>query len=215
MRDESGIKAMLKEAGILFAITLIAGLALGFFFELTKEPRRIQQEKAVQEACAAVFSEKQYIDAGISFRECEYTPSGKLSAELAENGVTIGKVYGAFSQAGLSFGYVVEAASGRGYGGEIVLYVGVRTDGTVNGVSIRDINETPGFGMEAPDVLVPQFAGRRVESFVFTKTGAAAENEVDAISGATRTTGAVTNAVNGGLAAAWELLGLEGGDGNE
>ena len=39
---------MLKEAGILFAITLIAGLLLGFVYELTKEPIRLQEEKAVQ-----------------------------------------------------------------------------------------------------------------------------------------------------------------------
>lgn len=38
---------MLKEAGILFAITLIAGLLLGFVYELTKEPIRQQEEKAV------------------------------------------------------------------------------------------------------------------------------------------------------------------------
>ena len=47
---------MLKEAGILFAITLIAGLLLGFVYELTKEPIRLQEEKAVQEACQAVFT---------------------------------------------------------------------------------------------------------------------------------------------------------------
>lgn len=46
---------MLKEAGILFAITLIAGLLLGFVYELTKEPIRLQEEKAVQEACRAVL----------------------------------------------------------------------------------------------------------------------------------------------------------------
>ena len=38
---------MLKEAGILFAITLIAGLLLGFVYELTKGPIRLQEEKAV------------------------------------------------------------------------------------------------------------------------------------------------------------------------
>ena len=48
---------MLKEAGILFAITLIAGLMLGVVNELTKEPIRIQQEKAIQEACRAVFAD--------------------------------------------------------------------------------------------------------------------------------------------------------------
>ena len=47
---------MLKEAGILFAITLIAGLLLGFVYELTKEPSSAGR-KAVQEACQAVFTD--------------------------------------------------------------------------------------------------------------------------------------------------------------
>lgn len=43
--NKNDIQAMLKEAGILFAITLIAGLLLGFVYELTKEPIRQQEEK--------------------------------------------------------------------------------------------------------------------------------------------------------------------------
>ena len=68
-------------------------------------------------------------------------------------------------------------------------------------------------GMQAPDVLVPQFHDKNVDNFVYTKTGAVADNEIDAISGATVTTRAVINAVNGGLKAAHVLL--EGGGGNE
>ena len=55
MRNNSDLKTMFREAGILFGITLLAGLLLGLVYEVTKEPRRIQQEKAVQEACVAVF----------------------------------------------------------------------------------------------------------------------------------------------------------------
>ena len=47
MKNNKDIQVMLKEAGILFAITLIAGLLLGFVYELTKEPIRLQEEKAV------------------------------------------------------------------------------------------------------------------------------------------------------------------------
>ena len=36
MKNKNDVQAMLKEAGILFAITLIAGLLLGFVYELTK-----------------------------------------------------------------------------------------------------------------------------------------------------------------------------------
>lgn len=62
-------------------------------------------------------------------------------------------------------------------------------------------------------MLTPQFAGKKVDSFTYTKTGAKADNEVDAITSATVTTKAVTEAVNGALAAAEELPG--GGAQNE
>ena len=60
MKNKNDIQAMLKEAGILFAITLIAGLLLGFVYELTKEPIRQQEEKAVQEACQTVFADAEH-----------------------------------------------------------------------------------------------------------------------------------------------------------
>lgn len=205
MQNKIGLGTVLKEAGILLAITLIAGLLLGVVNELTEEPIRIQQEKAIQEACQAVFPNIE----GISeFRDIGYVPEESLALELSSDGVEIGTVYAAMSGEVL-IGYVVEAVSGEGYGGNIVLYVGVSTDGVVSGVSILELSETPGLGMEAPKVLVPQFAGRAVDSFVYTKTGASAENEVDAITSATVTTSAVVNAVNGGILVAHELLGYE------
>ena len=207
MKNKSDITVMLKEAGILFAITLIAGFLLGVVNELTKEPIRIQQEKAVQEACAAVFQE------AASFEKMEYEPGEGLQQELSGMGVRIGSVYRALGSDGAMLGYVLESTSTQGYGGNIVLYLGVTMDGTLNDISILEISETAGLGMLAPEVLAPQFHDRKVDSFVYTKAGAAAENEVDAITSATITTKAVTDAVNGGLKAAQSLR--EGGAGNE
>ena len=212
MRDKSAVKTMIREAGVLFGITLIAGLLLGLVFEVTKEPRRIQQEKAVREACAAVFPQAEEQEKELLFTEVDYTAGEETALYLAEEKVSIGTVFRAECD-GSFYGYVVEA-SAKGYGETIVLYVGVGADGTVNGVTITETSETPGLGMEASGVLTPQFAGKNYESFVYTKTGAGENtNEVDAISGATITTKAVTAAVNGGLRAARELLG--GGVGNE
>lgn len=206
-KKQSDVSVMLKEAAILFAITLISGLVLGFVYEVTKEPIRIQQEKAVQEACMAVFPGAE--DLGITFEELTYEPNESLAAELAANGVTVGTVFEAKDGSGAFYGYVVQSATAEGYAGDIVLYVGVKADASVSGVSIMEIGETPGLGMEAPKVLVPQFAGKQVNSFTYTKTGSMSDSEVDAISGATITTKAVVNAVNGGLATAKSLM--EGG----
>lgn len=122
-------------------------------------------------------------------------------------------MYRALGSDGAMLGYVLESTSTQGYGGNIVLYLGVTMDGTLNDISILEISETAGLGMLAPEVLAPQFHDRKVDSFVYTKAGAAAENEVDAITSATITTKAVTDAVNGGLKAAQSLR--EGGAGNE
>ena len=212
MQNKSDMSVMLKEAGILFAITLIAGLVLGVVYELTKEPIRIQQEKAVQEACEAAFplseNDKPGVDGYPRFLFVdyfEYTFDEAFLSELAADGVKIGTIYAVIDNFNPTMdsvkycGYVVEVTSKNGYGGDIVLYVGVDFDGTVRGVSILELSETAGLGMEAPKVLAPQFAGRNVESFVYTKTGALTDNEVDAISGATVTTSAVVDAVNGSL----------------
>lgn len=209
MKSKSGIGTACKEAGILFGITLIAGLLLGFFYELTKEPIADQQRRAVREACAAVFP------AASAFEQIEYAASEKLSEELAALGVTTGSVYLARSSGGSLLGYVIQSASRRGYGGDIVLYVGVSLDGTLNDVSILEISETPGLGMRAKDVLSPQFRGKKAGSFVYTKAGAKADNEIDAIANATITTRAFTDAVNGALQVARELNAQGAGGGNE
>lgn len=201
MKNNADVKVMLKEAGILFAITLISGLILGFVYELTKEPIRLQQEKAIQEACAAVFADADHFDVK------DYMASGSVEAQLAENGVKVGTVYEAKNASNEVLGYVMESTSTQGYGGNIVLYVGVRMDGTVNDISILEIAETPGLGMRAGEVLVPQFHEKQAESFTYTKSGSTSDSEIDAISGATITTKAVTNAVNGGLLVYGDLQG--------
>ncbi len=187
MKSKSGFVEMIKNAGILFAITLIAGLALGFVNELTKEPIAYQQELKVQRACAAVFTD------AASF-EALPNAGGSLN-----NGVEIGTIFKALAEDGTLLGYVINTTSSEGYGGDIALMMGVRMDGTLNGISLLEIAETPGLGMQAEDVLVPQYAGKNVSTFTYTKSGAMNDSEIDAISGATVTTEAVNNAVNGGL----------------
>jgi len=209
MERSRDIKDMLKDANILFLITLIAGLELGFVYELTKEPIRLQEEKAIQEACQAVFAED--ANMGLTFQEDTYVPDATKQAELAGMGVEIGTVYAAVSQSGTLRGYVVESTSKEGYGGNIILYVGVTTEGAVSGVSILEIAETPGLGMNADAVLIPQFKGVQTSKFTYTKAGSTSDSEIDAISGATITTEAVVNAVNGAVKVVTEDL-LKGGN---
>ncbi len=198
MKRSGNFGKMIKEAGILFAITLIAGLILGFVNQLTADPIAKQQELKIQKACAAVFAQ------AASFEERAEDASG--AAYQAAAGVRFGKVYTALAQDGSVMGYVIGVTSTEGYGGDIEIMMGVTTEGHLNGISILSISETPGLGMQAGEVLVPQFADKEVKTFQYTKSGAKADNEIDAISGATITTKAVTSAVNEGLTYFREVL---------
>ena len=186
------MKSMIKDAAILFAITLIAGLLLGVVYEVTKDP--IAQQKALRKnkACKEVFQE------AVDFRALELsvpeTPEAGEKAAAAINGVSE-----AVSEDGTVLGYVLDITTHEGYNGDIQFTMGIKMDGTVNGISLLSISETPGLGMKAEEVLKPQFAGKNVSLFSYTKTGALAPDQIDAISGATITTNALVNGVNAGL----------------
>ena len=55
--------------------------------------------------------------------------------------------------------------------------------------------------VQLTDDFKNQFRDKNVEKFTYTKTGATSDDEIDALSGATITTNAMTNGVNAGLAA--------------
>jgi electron transport complex protein RnfG len=121
----------------------------------------------------------------------------KQVEDTAESsGCTINEVVEAKAN-GETIGYVVTTTTSEGYGGEIQISVGILKDGTVNGVAILTIGETAGLGMKATDeAFYGQYAGKNVEFFSVTKAGASADNEIDALSGATITSNAMTKAVN-------------------
>ena len=208
------MKQMMKDAMILFLITLISGAALGLVYEVTKEPIAQQEQKAKNEAYQNVF------EAAEDFTELteEAYSSDALTAFVKENGfdASIDGVAQALSGDGSVLGYVITVTDHEGYGGDIQFTMGVADDGTFNGISLLSISETAGLGMRAGEVLVPQFAGKQVEKFSYTKTGAASDDQIDAISGATITTNAVVNGVNAGLLCFQEKLNMtEGGAANE
>lgn len=192
------MKTMLKDALVLFIITVVAGLALGFVYFITKEPIKAAEEKKANEAYAEVI-------AGASnFEEIDVidTMSGEFGGAWKSNGYDkndINKVLEAKDSSGNILGYVIMVTSHAGFGGDISFTMGMNSEGVLTGISILSISETPGLGMKAEEVLKPQFANKNVTGFSVTKTGASADSQIDAISGATITSNALTNAVNAGL----------------
>ena len=85
--------------------------------------------------------------------------------------------------------------------GNITVSVGLTADGTVSGIAFTELNETPGLGsLVGEDSFKGQFAGVKTDRFVLNKSGGStADNEIDSVSGASISSGAVVNAVNAAL----------------
>lgn len=187
------MKSMIKDAAILFVITLISGLLLGVVYDVTKEPIAVQQAKRKNEACKEVFQD------AVDFGALELSAPEPMPGSGEKASATINDVSEARAEDGTVLGYVLDITTHEGYNGDIQFTMGIRMDGTVNGISLLSIAETPGLGMKAEGVLKPQFAGKNVDLFMYTKTGSMSPDQIDAISGATITTNAVVNGVNAGL----------------
>lgn len=182
---------IVKNTMILTAITLIAGLLLGVVYEVTKAPIATANEKAKKEAWQAVFP-----DADLNDFEAVDVDE-KISASVADSlgeKVAVDEVCSVGDE-----GYVITVTDSEGYGGDIQVTVGITSDGTVNGVSILSISETAGLGMKAKDPsFYEQYVGVQTSEFYVSKDGGDGE-PIDAISGATITSRAMTGAVNEAL----------------
>ena len=143
--------------------------------------------------CKAAFGERLlYVGLQGSYMRGEATENSDIKAEVNE-------VYEARDMDNELIGYVISVITKEGYGGDIRMYMGVTMSGRLMGISILEIHETPGLGMRASEVLVPQFRDLKGTEFTVTKNGKVAENEIDAITSATITSKAVTRGVNFGL----------------
>ena len=200
---------IIKEALALTLITLVAGVALGGVYEITKDPIARQEAQAKAEAYEQVFTD------AAAFEEVKMddTLIQTIRDQLDQEGYkaqSIEEIMRAEDQSGEMLGYAFTVVTSEGYGGDIQFSMGVQNDGTLNGISILSIGETAGLGMNADTpAFKDQFVGKQVEQLQYTKNGATQDDEINAISGATVTTNAMTNGVNAGLCA---FRVMEGGD---
>ena len=106
-------------------------------------------------------------------------------------------------------GCVISSTSANGYGGDVTLSVGVDLSNTITGMRVTSMSESPGYGSHCQDEeFEEQFKGLGGE-ITYVSDGADEPGEIDMISGATFTSRAVTEAVNGALDCARSLLGGE------
>lgn len=180
-REKGGLRAVVT----LFLITALMAALLGLVNSVTAGPIAKDKAEKTQKALSGVLAE------GVTLGEpLETFPDGT------------GLVQAVYET---SQGYVIEVTP-SGYGGEIDMVVGIDGQGAVTGVEIISHGETSGLGANAVrEDFRSQFVGA-TGTLAVTKEGGA----VEALTGATMTSRAVTRGVNAAIACA---AALEGGNG--
>lgn len=205
---------IIKDACILFAITLIAGVLLGIVYDITKNPIAEQNEKAKQAAYKEVLADAEKFEALDDEKYSEANITASFADVLANDAESYTADEITEVVAGVKnnkiVGFVITVVASDGYAGDIKFSVGISTEGEYLGTSILSIGETAGLGMRAktdPKFLA-QFNHAKTDKFVLTKNGVMAEdanNEIDAIGGSTVTSKAILRGVNSALVVFQEL----------
>lgn len=191
----------MKDAWILFAITLISGLLLGAVYQITKVPIQMAEAKeslhkyqiAYPDAVDFVFDQAIQDQVAVS--------KETLKEQKPEYGnVAVSVALKAVDASGNVIGHIITASSDDSYGGTVKVSVGITNEGQITGVELLEISDTPGLGMKASEpAFKDQYKDKSVEEFTVTKTGSTSDSEINAISGATITSNAVTHTVDAAL----------------
>lgn len=195
---------IVKDAAILFIITLIAGVALGAVHAITLEPIEQATIAATNKTYSEVYPEASEFEntdeltAAVEQANTEIDTwgLGNKAGKLSINDAMIAK-----DASGNPVGYMIIATSGEGYGGDIKMTVGISNEGKVTGIGFLTINETVGLGLKAKDAdFRDQFVGKDASGAIErVKTGNANDQQFNSISGATFTSTAVGLALNGAV----------------
>ena len=181
----------------LTLIAAIAGVALSGVYSMTEETIAEQKVLAAAASYKAVCPDAETFEfsdeANAKLEELDGAAWNEAFGDARINEAFIGK-----DANGNHVGYAL-SVSAKGFGGDVVMALGLDAEGKIIGIDFTEISETAGLGMKAkePD-FKDQFTGKS-GSITLVKGAAAGENEISAISGASVTSGAVTNAVNAGL----------------
>ncbi len=192
------MRDMIKPSLSLFVICLVTAFCLAFVNNITKEPIIRRMEMDAEEKRKQVMSQAE------SFEKLE-------GWEAQDESGIIKEVYAAYIGEELA-GYVFSAAP-KGFGGEIAVTVGVDSESAISGVRIGDNQETPGLGSKTADEkFTEQYIGKDISKEIkIVKRPVSTDDEVQAVSGATISTRAVTSAVQASAELGGKLLENGGG----
>ena len=182
------MKGILKDAAILFVITLIAGLCLGAVHEVTLDPIAKAQLAAATKTYKEVFPEAAKFEQTDELTAAVAASADEILAQGFGN-VSVDDAQVAEAEDGSVLGYLITASSTEGYNGLVQISVGITSEGNLTGLGMK---------AKEPD-FKDQFNGMKAQKLEVTKTDATADNQIQAISGATYTSKAVTGATNAAI----------------
>ena len=184
---------------VLFAVTFVAVSALAVVNQITKEPIAQAEINAREQIYKIVYPDAENFT-DIENAENLIENSDKMLKDAGCDGCFINDALAVTDKNGSIKGYVIAATSPSGYGGDLQIALGITLDSEITGFNIVSHSETAGLGSKCTESgFTSQFTGKSAEILKYTKTGAYADNEIDAISGATITTNAVTEAANAAI----------------
>ena len=142
MKNKNTISVqILKPTIVLGLICFMTALMLALVNSITKEPIKAQELARENEAKQLVMPE------GVTFVEKEY--SGNKHFIYNE----------AYDQNDNLVGYIFKNGK-HGYGGPVIVNVGVDPTGIITGVKALDLSETPGIGTKSKNLFTDQFIGK-------------------------------------------------------
>ena len=130
----------MKDALVLFAITLVAGACLGGVYGMTESVIAQREQDAKEEAYRTVLADAASFETD-DLTELLATGNEEI-AGLGYGNVVVDEAVTGLDASGALVGYVVTATSKDGYGGNITVSVGIQADGTVAGVEFLTLAET-------------------------------------------------------------------------
>jgi electron transport complex protein RnfG len=223
------MREIIKPALVLLAICVAMAAVLAFVFDATKPVIAARAAADQKAAMAAVLPQAtSFVDLYNSDDPAKSTLPALLDTlnklpvnqekALKFSDVEIGK-----DQSGATVGVVCTSLS-QGYSPSgVVVIVGISTTGTLTGVRIGDQNETPGLGSKVLDLngefmkqlngtnLTPkETSGGTFVQLVKNKPAGAPPEQIDAVTGATFSSRAVTRGVEAAFETAHAILSAGG-----
>lgn len=172
---------MLKIIISLFAIFVAAGLILSYVFAKTSPVRYWAEVKEKEEALKKMAPEADKID-----------EAGKWTIHEKEN------EYYEAKKGDKVIGYIISTV-GKGYSSYIKILVSTDPDLKIKSINILSHGETPGLGDEIEkESFKKQFEGKALENIELVKVET--KDKIQAISGATISSRAVTNGIKEAMA---------------